>query len=415
MLYRLRIPLLITASVVAYLWVIPSLFFYQPPLETLYSINDFHQDISKMYCDLGKFSQQRKDFNNAIKAYTRAIETNPAFLDCYEYLGTCLELCRKIDQAFQTYIKAISLDTSFLEKRMQKTFGPPPCTLPSHELPPAKLWTGQPLKNKTLLVYAERSLGDTIQLMRFLPLIVKQDAKVIFHVQSSLTDFLKNNLTTTSIEIVDESVPMQSLNFDYYSSLFRLPSLLRITRNSIPNPQGYLHASPEKIAYFKNNIFNTSEFKVGICWQGNPKNIYDKFRSTNLQYFYPLTKISGIKIYSLQRIDGMEQLKGLPSNIHITDLSSHLNSIDDLAAAIENMDLVISVDTLVSNLSGALGKTTWVLLSKVSDCRWLSYSEGSTSCWYTNVKKFRQHELGNWAHVFNTITKDLKKVTTQIF
>jgi hypothetical protein len=306
----------------------------------------------------------------------------------------------------------MSISPSFIETRMKKFKTMPPHDPLAPKVIAAKQkWTGQPLDNKTMYVYTEGNIGDTIFFLRFLPPLLKPGTKILFKPQQELYSLLKNILPQ-DICVLQASQQPQNLLFDYYTSLHSIPSMLKVHYTSIPARDGYLHANKTKVNIFKKGIFNTTSFKVGIVWQGNPGHLDDKNRSILLHFFYPLTTILGVKVYSLQKVHGLEQLAQLPPTISITNLNRYLHDFDDLAAAIENLDLLISVDTSIAHLGGALGKTTWILLPHITDWRWLSYSEGSQSCWYTHVKKFRQKITGNWQEVFERVVKQLRTLVS---
>ncbi len=199
------------------------------------------------------------------------------------------------------------------------------------------------------------------------------------------------------------------MSFDYCTSLHKISSLLKTNYNGIPLSNGYINANKAKALVFKKAFFDNNFFKVGIFWQGNPNHLNDKNRSISLRFFYPITTISGVMVYSLQKKHGLEQLMSLPQEASIVNLDQYLHNFDDLAAAIVNLDLLISIDSSVAHLGGALGKTTWILLPKISDWRWFGYSEGDECCWYTHMKKFRQRHVGVWQDVFTDIINQIKQ------
>lgn len=413
--YYLRYPAIIAAGYAAFVFVVP-LFYSQQPAENFYSLGDYNQDMSKLYRDIGKFSQQRRDFQAAIKAYTQALENNPYYLECYDCLGTCFELCRKLDLALQTYLKAMSISPDFIATRMQKTKSTPfPEQQEDNPIPFKQKWTGQPLENKTIYVYTEDSLSNTIFFLRFLRQLIKPGTKVLLNPQPELVTLLTHSFGGVrgqkDIEIISPETKIEHLTFDYYTPLHSIPSFLQVSYTNIPDRDGYLNVEPKKVASFKEQLFNNNAFKIGIIWQGNPRDENDKERSIPLTFFYSLATIPNVKVYSLQKINGLEQLKQVPPSISIINLDPHLKDIADLAAAIKNLDLLVSIDSFIAHLGGALGQKTWILLPHVTDWRWFSFSEGDQSCWYTNVKKFRQKRAGDWAEVFRRIGKQITLLT----
>lgn len=411
-LYYLRYPLLIITGYAAFAAISPY-FIEQRKSQYEYTIKDWNQDAGKLYFDIGQASQKRQDLQSAIKAYTTALKNNPYYLECYDYLGICFELCKQLDKALQTYLKAMSINPHFIETRMQKIKAPPPVDLPTATTTADRPhWQGQNLANKTIYVHAEGGLSDTIFFLRFLPKLLKPGTKILFKPQQELYSLLKSTLPKDITVLHAQQEPENCL-FDYHTSLHHIPSILKVSYTTIPARDGYLHANQTKVATFKRNIFNTTAFKIGIVWQGNPGHVNDKNRSIPLRLFHSLTSIPGVKIYSLQKVYGLEQLTQLPQETAIINLDTQIHDFDDVAAAIENLDALISVDTSIAHLGGALGKNTWILLPYITDWRWLSYSEGSQSCWYSHVKKFRQKKAGNWHEVFERVTQELNSIVRQ--
>lgn len=389
---------------------VSTLFIEQPKPQCEYTLKDWNQDAGKLYFDIGRASQKRHDFKAAIKAYTTALENNPYYLECYDCLGICFELCKQLDKALQTYLKAMSINPNFIETRLQKVKALPPVDAPTTATSATKPpWHGESLANKTIYVHADGSLSDTIFFLRFLPKLLKPGTKIIFKAQDDLYALLKNTLPSEITMLQQDQQPDENL-YDYYTSLHHIPSILKVSYTTIPARDGYLHANQTKVAAFKQEFFTTNAFKVGIVWQGNPEQSNDKNRSIPLTYFIPLTTINNVQLYSLQIGQGKEQLAQLPTTNTIINLEPKLKNFDDIAAAVENLDLLVCVDTSIAHLSGALGKPTWVLLPRITDWRWLSYSEGNQSCWYSQVKKFRQKKTGNWHEVFERVTEQLQEI-----
>jgi tetratricopeptide (TPR) repeat protein len=263
-------------------------------------------------------------------------------------------------------------------------------------------WNGFSLNGKTIYIQREQGLGDCIMFARFIPILSEMGARVLFKPHAELAQLFKDS--EIPAQIIGHSVPVDSLAFDTHLTLMSLARVLNINEHNIPYKDKYLKADPKKVKKFKEMYFNNDKFKIGIVWQC--KNIYpaDFFRSIpDISYLLPITKIPGVKVYSLQKGEAQEQLKGLP--VEITDLGAAFKDFSDTAAAIENLDLVISVDTSVVHLSGALGKDTLVLIEHLADWKWLL--DRDDSIWYEKVRLFRQDKNKNWEYAVNNAVKHI--------
>lgn len=265
--------------------------------------------------------------------------------------------------------------------------------------PSLPAWNGEDITDKTLLVYAERGLGDTIMFSRFLPLLQRKCARVLFLPHAELFNLFDE--TSLGVKLIQD---VREICFDAHTSVMSLPYKLKIFQEkNIPEmPKQCLIINQEKFESYKQKYFNNDNFKAGINWQGNIKLTAE--RSIPLKCFEKLFSIPNTSFYSLQKGEGQEQLNSI-EKYNVIDLGSTFNDFSDTAAAIENLDLVISNDTSVANLAGAMGKECWILLNFIPDWRWsndLSYCP-----WYKNVKLFKQAEKNEWDSVFDAVYKDL--------
>jgi tetratricopeptide (TPR) repeat protein len=377
----------------------------------LYTIHDFHEDICKIYLDMGLCAQKRNDLTKAIDFYNKIIEHNPFYLPAYDKLGICYELKGNQAQAIKIYFKAMAINANFNDTRFISWHNniDSPLAEPEVKVLGEKLWAGESLLGKTIYIYTQKGLGDTIMFSRFLPILAKMGAKIIFKPQKPLISLFKTNYFYS--QIIDGFGDALATHIDFYAPIESLPALLNTSLETIPAPEGYINSSISKIDKIKAQFFKNNKYKVGIIWQGSINYKNDKQRSIALSYFYPLTKIPGVAIYSLQRGYGAEQLALCPQWVKIVNLEPILENFDTFSAVMQNLDLIISVDTAGAHLGGALGKKTWLLLPHTSDWRWLVYSEGETTVWYKSIKKFRQKTQGDWAEVFTRVTQELAKLT----
>ena len=201
---------------------------------------------------------------------------------------------------------------------------------------------------------------------------------------------------------IDRFVVAEGARFDYYVPLLSLPAALETTLATVPADVPYLHAAPERIAHWKNELAGVEGFKVGIAWQGSTRFPGDYFRSLPLAQFAPVAACPGVQLFSLQKGTGSEQLTNWSGPGNIVDLGSSLDlegdAFVDTAAVMMNLDLVITSDTSIAHVAGALGVPVWVALQETPNWRWLVGRDDSP--WYPTMRLFRQSRLGDWEGVF---------------
>jgi tetratricopeptide (TPR) repeat protein len=275
-------------------------------------------------------------------------------------------------------------------------------------------WDGSPLAGRTLLVLAEQGVGDTIQFIRYVPLIPADGGKVIVRCQRPLVPLLSESLA--KVELVAEGSPLPA--FDAYVPLLSLPGIMGTVHTSVPAKVPYLKAAPklvdhwrEQLAFSNVNAPDAGQvFRIGIAWQGSPKFPGDRQRSIPLAWFGPLANIEGVRLISLQKGPGAEQLQQLNGKFPVRDFGSGIDESSgafmDTAAIIKNLDLVIASDTAVAHLAGALGIPVWVALAFVPDWRWLLQCEDTP--WYPSMRLFRQIRPGHWEGVFDSLAKQVR-------
>jgi hypothetical protein len=272
-------------------------------------------------------------------------------------------------------------------------------------------WDGSPLAGRTLLVLAEQGLGDTIQFIRYaLILPNRHDVKVIVRSPRALLKLLTNVLG--QILLVPEGDPLPA--FDCYVPLLSLPGMLGTTPSDVSAAVPYLGALPQLVAQWRqrlltfDNRHSTSDFLVGIAWQGSPAFPSDRLRSVPLKCFAPLAGIKGIRLISLQKGPGGPEYLSRSVPEQLTNLDEASGPFMDTAAIMAHLDLVICSDTAVAHLAGALGVPVWLALPTVPDWRWLLQREDSP--WYPTMRLFRQTRYGCWEDVFESIAAELQKV-----
>jgi tetratricopeptide (TPR) repeat protein len=267
-------------------------------------------------------------------------------------------------------------------------------------------WLGQPLAGTRILLHAEQGLGDTLQFIRYVPMVASRGAKVILEVPSELRRLVETTLGSIA-QIVTRGSRLP--DFDCQSPLLSLPLVFQTTQTSIPASIPYLQAHAQLAGEFAQHCASPANtgLRVGLVWSGSPRHTRDPQRSTPLAQLCALTEIPGATFYSLQKGPAAKDLLNMPIDMNLVDLSGYLNDFADTAAAIANLDLVVTVDTAVAHLAGALGKPVWILLTRNPDWRWLLDREDSP--WYPTARLFRQGVAGDWSPVIDRIHDELQQ------
>ena len=324
--------------------------------------------------------RDRGNWTEALACYRQALVLAPNFPEAHENLGMILLLYGNLRTGFAEYEWRCQT-----KKYLRRSF-------------PYPLWDGSDLQGQKIILICDQGYGDAIQFIRYVPLITELDGKIIVVCQEPL---LRLFSTVAGIEqLIIEAI----VEFDVHAPLMSLPHLMGTTLDTIPAQIPYLTA-PKPYPFILQSPAETY-LKVGIVWAGSPGNQNDRNRSCNFSDFSSILKIPGIAFYSLQKGSEITNLGG------VQDLSGKLNDFADTSAIIEQLDLVITVDTSVAHLAGALGKPVWVLLSFVADWRWMLEREDSP--WYPTMRLFRQTQPGDWNGVFEKVAVALENWVSQL-
>jgi hypothetical protein len=254
--------------------------------------------------------------------------------------------------------------------------------------PDGPIWNGEPLTGRTILITAEQGLGDAIQFARYLPLLKQRGARVLFECPASLAPLVSGLLDESEIALPGSERP----GFDTHCGLLSLPQFLGIA----PGDSPYLSVDPERVKKWRRRLLPVGNMRVGLVWAGNPKNPRDRLRSISPERLEPLRDTPGVALFSLQ--------KGA-SEKWLTQLDEPDHRLMDAAAMIMNLDLVITVDTMIAHLAGAFGRPVWILLSRIPDWRWQLGREDTP--WYRSARLFRQTSPGDWSAVIRRVQENL--------
>jgi hypothetical protein len=268
---------------------------------------------------------------------------------------------------------------------------------------PGDLWTGGEVAGRSILVHAEQGFGDILQFVRCVPMLHARGAKVTVVCPPELKRLLAS---VEGIErLVVRGAPAPAT--DLQTMLLTLPAGLGVTLETVPARVPYLRPPAEVASRWRERLRSeTGRRRVGLAWAGNPRQHNDRNRSMSLAAMTPLLDVPGITYYSLQKGQASEQLRGLPKSAEVIDLAPDLVDFAETAAVIEQLDLVITVDTSVAHLAGALGRPVWTLLTHAADWRWMLDREDSP--WYPTMRLFRQKTRGNWTEVVDRVAHELR-------
>jgi hypothetical protein len=278
---------------------------------------------------------------------------------------------------------------------------------PRRLIAPYRDWKGEDIQGKAIIVYEEQGLGDVIQFSRFLTRLSALGAHVTFYVRKSMHRLLQPFDST--IRVVD--TPPQGESFDFQCALLSLPAMIGTTLDSIPSDIPYLIPETSLVANWRHRI-GTHGFKIGICWQGNPSGKIDVGRSVPLRCFDPVAALPDVRLISLQKNHGLDQLGALPAGMTVETLGADFDdgpdAFIDTAAVMSCLDLIITSDTSVAHLAGALGRPVRVVLKQMPDWRWML--DRSDSPWYPTMKLYRQNVRDDWDDVFGRVAEDVAKL-----
>lgn len=263
-------------------------------------------------------------------------------------------------------------------------------------------WTGQSLQGKMILIRGEQGIGDTVQFARYATPLTQLGARVMLHVQSGMGRLARSFRDVA--EVVE--TPALPTGFDCYVNLMSLPRVFGTTLGSIPAAVPYLTVEPEAAAKWRGRIAGDG-LSVGLVWAGNPRHPQDARRSLPLHLLEPLWGLPGIRFYSLQKEIREADLAHVPPNEVMAPLGPELLDLTDAAAVIDRLDLVITVDTALAHIAGALGKPVWLLLPELPDFRWMLDREDTP--WYPTMRLFRADGTG-WAPVVARVADRLARV-----
>lgn len=390
-------------------------------LEWLERAVTLRDDYAAAHSNLGAVLQDQYRYDEAQRAFERAIELEPDKVQFHFNLGNVLKDQGRIAEAAAAYDTALRIAPDFSQAICSRASvslatGDFAAGWAGYEerincpqINTRKLrkprWNGERLTDAQLLIHCEQGFGDTLQFIRYAKLAAERAPNIVVAVQTPLVPLL----TQSGIPgvVSEENDPA---GFDVHAPLMSLPHIFGTTLETVPRDVPYIKAEPTNIDRWRAELAHHSGFRVGIVWQGRPDYRGDRMRSIPLGEFAPLAAVPSVRLLSLQKGPGVEQIAAEAGRFPLIDLGSQLDrdaAFVDTAAAMLSLDLVITSDTSTAHLAGALGVPVWVALSAAPEWRWMV--SGDESPWYPTMRLFRQSTLGRWSDVFERMAGELDR------
>jgi len=381
-------------------------------------------NLPEAHNNLGSALKDQGQLDEAIAAYRQAIALRPTYADAHNNLGNALKDQGQLDEAVAAFRQAIALKPDYAEFHFNlslslltsgdfqqgweehewrwkcKEFPTPARNFPQPQ------WDGCPLEGRTLLLHTEQGHGDAVQFIRYLPLVEQRGGRIIIECYAELQRLFQTMAGRCQVVFRGQPLPA----FDLHCPLLSLPRVFGTNFANLPQIVPYLSPDPALVEAWSRTLgAPDGQLRVGLAWAGNPRYKWDRTRSVNLQQLAPFAAARGVKFYSLQKGPPGEQAKNPPVGLELVDLGPELNDFVDTAAVMSLMDLIITTDTSVPHLAGALGRSVWVMLQLVPDFRWLR--DRTDSPWYPTMRLFRQPTWGDWDSVITRVVDALSQWT----
>ena len=382
-------------------------------------------DQPQLHFTLGTALQLMHRRQAARTSFERAISLDPKYCDALCNLGIVQKANGDFAAAVASFERALGIDSQYHDARWNLSLTRLQMgdyhagwsgyearrSMPGVRQARGEAWDGSDQPGKTLLVLREQGMGDTFQFMRFLAPARRRVGRLIFAHRAPLSRLL------AGVDGVDELVVMgrdaaADPQHDLWTPIMSLPHLLGAADDLVVSDGAYLEPEPELCTKWAARFPAGGRRRVGLCWQGNPTYEADHERSIPLWQLAPILTEPSLDCISLQKIHGLEQIELLPDTARLEnlgpELDEHSGAFCDTAAVMRQLDLVLTSDTSIAHLAGALGVPTWLMLAKVPDWRW--ERTGERCSWYRNMRLFRQREAGNWASVVVAVLEGLNEL-----
>jgi len=384
-------------------------------------------DFAEAFNNAGSVYEEQGRFEEALRYYARALQLNPNYADAHNNLGTTCKALGRLDEAAACFKRALGLRPDYAEahcnlssvrlvrgdlmagwQEFEWRWKTGVLPVPKFDRP---MWEGQPVAGKTLLLCAEQGLGDTIQFIRYAKVLKAAGAKVVLQCQPPLIRLLSSYRWIDRVVAAGKDIPA----FDFYTPLMSVPLHLETSLENIPAEVPYLFAEPSLVMQWRSRLEAVRGFRVGINWHGRLGCRESLERDIPREMFESLAQIPGVRLVSLQKKEtedsrqetGNEAGAAHPAIVEFGELDTVHGPFMDTAAIMMNLNLVITSDTSVPHLAGALGVPVWLAVPFAHDWRW--FLDRSDSPWYPTMRLFRQQARGDWRPIFAEISKELSR------
>ena len=375
---------------------------------------ELQPESADVFYNLGKSCYRLEQVDRATELFHRAVEINPHDANSWNNLGKCLKELNRLDESIAAYGRAVEIMPDYALAHYGRAIslmtagrlleGFREYEWRWHSMTPRKFpqpaWQGENAPGKTLFVHAEQGSGDAIQMVRFIGATRERTGCVILECRPELTTLFQYSKCADVVIPHGAAIPP----FDYFVPLMSLPRVLGITMDTIPARTPYLQAPVH-------NVLSTAQpgcLKVGLTWAGNPNHHQDAARSIPLQALLPVLQTPGVAFYNLQQTVPPRDQACLQSLARVIHSDLMFKDFLDTAAVIAEMDLVISVDTAVAHLAGALAKPVWLLVQHSPDWRW--FLDRADTPWYPTMQLFRQATRGHWELPVRRVADALRRL-----
>jgi Flp pilus assembly protein TadD len=388
---------------------------------------DLNPGDAEAYTNLGGALWNQGRLDEAVTSLTRAIQLRPDLADAHSNLGTVRRTQGRALEAITSFEQTLRLEPNHVDAHwnlsmallasgdFERGWREYEWRWKRREMPPRLFpqprWDGSSLEGRTILLCSEQGLGDMIQFIRYAAVLKEQGARVLVSCQKPLLGLFADCPGIDQVCARNE----EPAGFDVWSPLLSVPGLVGTTLETIPATVPYLFARPERVEHWRRYLSRLDAFKVGICWQGSQVYRADRYRSIPLTEFAPLAALEGVHLFSLQKGTGVDQLREVDLGVPVLDFGGTLDARSpfvDTAAVIRNLDLVISADTAIAHLAGALGVPVWTAIPMIrTEWRWLLDREDTP--WYPTMRLFRQSAPNDWSAVFARMAGELRALVDQ--
>jgi len=387
----------------------------------LYQAIKLKPNYAEAYNSLGSVLTDTKQNEAAEACFCRAIHSKPNYPEPFHNLGVLLTNANRLEQAETCFDQALKLNPNFTEAEFSlatlyllqgryeqgwEKYDKSRMIQHNRFQPNIRRWNGEDLAGKKIVLYYEQGFGDTLHFVRYVEKVSKLALKTVLWVQKSLQRLITISFPTIEVHGTENVQDIACEEFDFSCPLPSLPRVFSTAAATIPQSIPYIKVGPDIIAKWGellNHEISWDAYKIGIAWAGNPEHHNDRNRSIPLALFSDLLAIDRVNWISLQVGSELQKLADIPQNVF--SQPQEMNDFAETAGLIAALDLVITVDSAVAHLAGAMGKKTWLLLPFAPDWRW--QIDRDDNPWYPSMKLFRQRQADNWPEVLSRVKQAL--------